>query len=438
MRRLLIALCLVALACEGGPDPLPHPESAVQSFGSGVWSWFGDPRAIRYVGADDRTYIGYLSGSDVVVASYDHKEGSVDSAVVATLHNDDHANPSLRIRPDGRIQVFYSEHNGSSMSSRLSEHPEDVSAWESEQSVAAGSITYPNVVDLSDRVVLHWRSGTGLRGNPAFAESTDDGVTWGSAKTLFDGAGNTPYLKATQHPTNADRIDYVLSHDAPHRSNAKNALYHFYRDGGSYYASDGTLIGDREALPLAPADVTLLWDGPTEEEDAWQWGIAHDSGGHPVIVFAAMSDDRGNLTDNSDHRAMYARWTGAEWSVHEIASMGKTIAPGQGEPAYSAGVTVDPQNVGRVWVAVESGGGTAASLWRYDTTDNGATWSGTEIIPDTSHAHIRPVVPMNRHPELAVLFLRGGYDYWTDYSTSLVGSAAEAAGALTLSHLLED
>lgn len=36
----------------------------------GAWSWFQDPRAVHYVGAHDRTYIGYVtSAGDIDVVS---------------------------------------------------------------------------------------------------------------------------------------------------------------------------------------------------------------------------------------------------------------------------------------------------------------------------------------------------------------------------------
>lgn len=401
------------------------------SFGTGVWSWFQDPRALRYVGTKDQTYVTYVSDTALMVAAYNHGTGELTGSVVkADFQEDDHAVAALRVKSDGRLQVFYSEHNGATMFHRTSTNPEDVSAWDAEQSELFGTsdaFNYPNPIDLSDRVVLHWRRGTGLGGgNPNFAESTDDGDTWGGATELF-ATGNTPYLKCAEHPGATDRIDYVLTNDSPHGSSTKNSLYHFYREDGSYYRSDGTLIGDGTALPLAPADVTTIWDGPTEGEDCWQWGIAHDDAGNPVIVFAKMSDDAGSLTDDSIHTAMYARWNGTSWDVNEIAPMGKTIARGQGEPGYSAGCMVDPEDVSVVWVAVEANAGVEASLHRYTTSDGGTTWTGEQVSPAGTEENVRPLVPINRHSDFDVVYVRGDYDHWTAYQTTLLARSTASA-----------
>jgi hypothetical protein len=104
---------------------------------SGAWCWFGDPRAVYYQGAHRRTYVGWVSGAgDIQVGSYDHDTGQrVVTTVKARFQIDDHANPSLLVRPDGRLMVFWSGHFGSAMYYRRSVNPEDISSWEPERTV---------------------------------------------------------------------------------------------------------------------------------------------------------------------------------------------------------------------------------------------------------------------------------------------------------------
>ncbi|HTE68976.1 MAG TPA: BNR-4 repeat-containing protein, partial [Actinomycetes bacterium] len=102
---------------------------------SGAWSWFGDPRAVYHEGAYRRTYTGWVStDGSVQVASFDHDTGQRAVATLkARLQVDDHNNPSILIRPDGRLLVFWSTHAGSTMWYRRSARPEDITAWEPER-----------------------------------------------------------------------------------------------------------------------------------------------------------------------------------------------------------------------------------------------------------------------------------------------------------------
>ena len=96
--------------------------AAERPIGDGAWSWFGDPRAVTH---DGRTYVGWVDQEgDVKVSSYDHATGERVTAVLqARLNQDDHANPSLQVRPDGRLVVYYSAHVGPAMSYRVSPSP---------------------------------------------------------------------------------------------------------------------------------------------------------------------------------------------------------------------------------------------------------------------------------------------------------------------------
>ena len=167
MRLIAAAAAAVVVLVSAAPAV-----AAERPIGDGAWSWFGDPRAITH---DGRTYVSWVDQEgDVKVSSYDDASGERVTAVLqARLNQDDHANPSLQVRPDGRLVVYYSAHVGPSMSYRVSTQPEDVTAWGAPQTVdqnTPGSFgyTYPNPIRLEseDRTYLFWRGGNY---NPTFS-----------------------------------------------------------------------------------------------------------------------------------------------------------------------------------------------------------------------------------------------------------------------------
>jgi hypothetical protein len=168
-RAVALAATLAALATPAALAAGP------QGFADdGAWSWFADPRAVYHAGAHHRTYFAYVtSAGDVDVASYDHDSGQIAATVLAPAFQvDDHANPALYVRRDGRIVVFWSAHMGAEMYYRVSTAPEDVSAFGDARTLGTNSsgthgYTYPNPVALSGeggRLYLFWRGAdTGRR-----------------------------------------------------------------------------------------------------------------------------------------------------------------------------------------------------------------------------------------------------------------------------------
>src|SRR3954465_2138951 len=143
--------------------------------GSGAWCWFADPRAVT---AGTTTYPGWIDGAGDrraaraaarwIDGAGDVRVARIGDEVVTTsrLHTglgvDDHDNPALLLRADGRLQVFYSGHGGPQMYFRTSA---DGVQWDAERRLStntpgARGYTYPNPVQLGDgRIHLFWRGG---------------------------------------------------------------------------------------------------------------------------------------------------------------------------------------------------------------------------------------------------------------------------------------
>lgn len=376
-----------------------------------AWSFFGQPRAVFY---NNKTYIGFINKVGMVLATeYNHtpRKLSWPHMVKAVLQVDDHAMPQLLVRAsDQKILAFYSAHNGANLYMRPSANAESIKTWglevDLDTQLGGDQYSYPTPVQLldetNDPIYLFFRAfETGTYRSFKFSKSTDGGTTWAAETTLFTVANQRPYFQVFK--TSETRIDFAVTDGHPAEI-ATNSLYHFYYEGGNYYKSDGTLIGDSGALPLGPSDVTKVYDGASVP--CWVWDIAID-GSVPVIVYATFP------TAASDHRYSYARWTGATWEAHEICQAGGPLYAA--ETYYSGGVSFDHTNPDTTYCSRQVSG--QFELFRYVTADNGATWTATQLTSGSSTPNMRPYTPLGS--SMPVLWMRGRYTTFTDYDTAL-------------------
>jgi len=382
--------------------------AAERPIGDGAWSWFGDPRAITH---DGRTYVGWVDQEgDVKVSSYDHGTGDRVTAVLqARLNQDDHANPSLQVRPDGRLVVYYSAHVGPSMSYRVSTEPEDVTAWGAPQTIPTNSpglrgYTYPNPVRLEseDRTYLFWRGGNY---NPTVSTQDDGESAWSPARTLITIGGERPYVKYDSSGGDTIHVAYTDAH--PGEFGDVNIHYARVR-GGLIERSDGTQIGSLDD-PIAPGEGDMVYN---PVEPTWIHDVAADSAGNPVIVFA-------RLFSSTDHRYYYARLEGGVWQVRLITPAGGTFREDGGSPYYSGGLTLDHEDPSRVYLSRQTGAGT----WQVETwitANGGVSWTSQAV--STAGKNVRPVSPRGMpapEGDMSVIWMNGAYPNYEEYDTSI-------------------
>jgi len=382
----------------------------VSNLPNGLWTWFNDPRAVRYVGSSDKTYFGYVNSSgDVIVSSIDNLSGTtVSFTLKAALQVDDHDNPAILIRPDGKIQCFYSRHSAdNNLYYRISTNAEDISAFDAEttgptNTAGANGCSYSNPWYLSSesKYFMFWRGGDW---NPAFSTSTD-GTTWGTSATVITNPGQRPYVKYTSNGTDKIHIAYTDGHP----NETTNSIHHCYYQNGNFYKTDGTLIKAVGSLPLAVSDGTLVYDGTST--NSWIWDIALDSNGYPVIVYATFPS-------TTNHKYRYARWNGSAWIDNAITTAGPTIYGA--EPYYSPGISLDHDDPSIVYLARKIS--PYYQIYKYVTADGGATWRRELLDSSTTNVSLRPVSVLNHGNTMQVLWFTGTYTSYTSYSTTVKG-----------------
>jgi hypothetical protein len=437
VRRLAIRLeqataprIAVVFSAVSEVPPIAKAESGAQArmreiAADGAWCWFGDPRAVYHAGQRKRTYVGWVTrAGDIRIGALDHETGDLESATLhEKLNPDDHANPSLLVRPDGRIMVFYTAHSLADVPMRVvvSERPEDIRAWQAPVEIRAnaagrGVFCYPNPVQLSaesHRLFLFWRGGNS---KPDYATSAD-AENWTAARTFIEGRkedhGNRPYCK---YATNGrDRIDVAFTTGHP-RNEPQNSIYYVsYRDGNLFRA-DGTRIKALEDGPVSYAEADLVYDAHVHGARAWIWDIAIDAVGRPVIVFAACPAE-------PDHRYHYAHWNGQKWVDHEICVAGgwfPQTPDGQRErePHYSGGIVLDHQDPTIAYLSRQRDG--VFEIERWTTKDGGRRWRSAPITHGSSKGNVRPFVARSHPADAPGLFwMHGDYVHYLDFQTSL-------------------
>ena len=360
-----------------------------------------------------------------------------------TLHDslqaDDHDSAALWRRPDGRYLAMYSQHGGDNFSRyRISTNPGDISSWGAEQTInnAAGT-TYSNLLYLSaendGNGVLYDITRTADL-DPHVNISNDQGTTWTAVAgqllnwplptgdPKYTGVdGSRPYLKYTTN--GVDEIHFLTSTDHPRAYD--NSIYHGVIKGGKVYDSFGNVVDNNlfDQVAKKPTDFTTVFNTDTSPLSyAWTTDLQLDPQGRS---YAAMTARNGS--DSTDHRFLYGRFDGTQWSVHEVAKAGGYLYASEND--YTGLMALDPSNANRIFISTPIDPRTQVSMPHYEifqglTSDDGATWAWQPITFNSTEDNIRPIVPKWDANHTALLWMRGTYSSYTHYDLDIVGLTA--------------
>lgn len=409
----MLGLVLVSSvwAHRAGASHKPRHRPRIVIWSHGSWCWFGDPRAVRVVGAHDQVFVGWLGwGGQVTVGAYDASLGVIRSRVIGYLAADDHGSPSIFVEPDKRLTVFWSAHNGSRMYYRSSIHPEDIGAWGPRRTIRSGlpgrdGFTYPNPQLLRaehNRTYLFWR---GADWSADYATRRVGG-RWSRARKLIVEPGQRPYVKVDSD--GKDTIAFAFSNGHP-RERTTSIYYAAYRHGSLWHAS-GRRITSLARAPITPGQADLVYNGNASNTSGWAWDVALDARRRPVITYATFRSTH-------NHAYWYARWDGSRWVSHFLTFAGPSISPGTIEQQYSGGIALEHSDPSVLYLSRKVAG--HFQIERWNTHNGGYSWSRRTIVRDGAD-DLRPVVP--RGPTkggIQLLWLQGYYGSYTRYRTSV-------------------
>lgn len=392
------------------------------------WCWFGDARALYY---NNMIYYGWHdSKGRVWVAQLDPASGTRRRYLVDTYLNasgnpqvDDHGNPSLVIR-GGKLCVFWSYHAGSAMKYRIADAVESVESFGPIITCSAGNsaggngFTYPNPVDFSSggigSMYLFWRGGNF---QPTYSKASSlGGNQWSPAKHLFSAAsGVRPYMKVLGDPVKG-WVHFAMTDGHPRDVSTSIYYARLQVADGTIRRANGGLVGNLSAVdagsPIPVSSLDKVYDGATNPR-GWIWDLQIDATGNPALTFATVPS-------RTAHAYHAARFSGGAWSYAKVCDAGGTIAQDI-EDQYSGGIVLDPTDLNTVVVSRQD----AANWHRIEswaTTDNGATWSRSEVVSDAAEQNVRPFFVRGAPATLEgrLLWLRGSYGTFVDFGTDLV------------------
>lgn len=408
----------------------PHLAAQEQDYdfvvnSDGAWTWFNDERALI---KDGRLYSSYVTSQGYVGLSVHDLESN--KGINSPIHlsswtePDDHNNASLLFREDGKLMAFYAKHHTDKFTNyrvSLVEKPESLTDWGPEIVIQSGTNhTYNNAFQLASMngTIYNFSRTNGY--NPNWKKYSASGKEL-SADTEFIRSGDDktrPYVKYASN--GKDRIDFFFTNGHPRKTD--NNLYHMYFKGGSLYQTDGKLIMSEAELPITVDQVDKFYTFGDKSPTARPWtsSFNYSNEGHPVVTYS-LQEDKSTI----DYYYAYWNDTDQTWEHHYIADAGDALY--DAERDYTGLVALNPHNTNEIFMSsnvnpISNKSTPHYEMYRGLTSDMGETWCWTVMTSDSKADNIRPFVPKGeKNANHVVLWLKGTYNTYTDFSTKVVG-----------------
>jgi len=347
------------------------------------------PRAVRFVGQHDRTYVTFGDPEcHPAIVFYDHraKKWSKPRQVGKTgVVDDSHGLPTLAINHEGYLHVVFGSHGGKQYVTRSSV-PEETDRWDP-TAVVAPNATYSDLYFVGDTFHIFHRGQPGAWG---FRTSDDGGKSWSDFRGVcrdftkpFKGVFYPALSLGTAKPMPRLHM-FWLYYGTPGWKDMYYAVSHDL--GATWQRADNQPIGQH----IEHGQGDPVYKGDTH---GWHQQIVIDPSGRPGLMFGT-----GGPALVDDNRILFAYWTGKEWKVSKICDVASR---------YCAGAVL-VKGADHYRAYLPNGKWNGGEIFEHETTDGGRTWKLTRNITRNSSApNNSPQAVVNASPELQIVWCSG-------------------------------
>ncbi|QDV23567.1 BNR-4 repeat-containing protein [Aureliella helgolandensis] len=411
---------------------------------NGGWTWFTQPVSI-YDPVGRKTLTGWVNQQGARhVSVYDHDTDTQQDILISTtdLEGDDHNNPSICIRSDGRYLVAYCEHNnGNTVKFRVSTNPNDGSEWDAEYSIeptTQGVLSYSQLWRLSgeDKIYLFGRHDGADKWY--YVTSDDDGETWSSQVNFIDHGTFQCYPRfwtngidkfliiCTKKENNVNSFIANDSAGVALDLTGNRPIYALQYTGGAWKQMDGTAL----SLPIVHTHYGASSIIATDEgiDSRWVGDITQDADGvvHALYYVYPGHDERNHDLYHASYDADAGTWS----SVKVMDEGGPIVSYYSPSVSYPGVAVFDPLDASKIAVAREVAGIREIEIWQR----TGASWAKLQEItsgsltnnfrPNFAHGRVAGVAPY--------LFWMGcgRYEGYEDFTLAMLQHPAQPASGL--------
>jgi hypothetical protein len=438
---LCISVVVLCFFSTSYAQAIPKPGEQFAPLGhDAMWTWYGEPKAVYYEGLHKRTYAVWTMRSGTKqIGYYDHdtKDTVILNLPPLPYGGDDHNHPAIIMRPDGRIMIFCTGHDGTEVTEYISKNPEDVTSWDGPYYPGKNSwFCYPNAVFLKNeaangRYYLFFRDSLQ---EPWFTTSDDWGLTWKNPRyhlfhvSTYPASAYKPYVKYASD--NKDEIQMVIERQNREGNSAEKPIYFAKYKKGSFYQDDGRFICTLENLPLLDNVLDTIFYANRFGCSNTCYDVALDANNNAVIVMDMFKGTDVNIY-------WYMRWTGTSWFKRPLINSGAYRGAQSG---FAAGITLDHENPSVLYMCrqlltpaavpfnmmdtsyANYKTNLSAAKWttldavhevdKWTTSDGGATWDSMPITRNSANKNFLPCVPRGHKESMNkvnVIWLNGVY-----------------------------
>jgi hypothetical protein len=214
-------------------------------------------------GSAGKTFVTWAgAGMDVWVRAYDHASSAWEPAIRIrdnsyTFENAYHNYPTLVVGPDGRVHVFFFNHNSAAYQLTAPTAHSLGGSWSFKQILQGDQPGYPTPVVAGGNIYLFFRHTIGdVYRTMKFAKSTDNGASWSATKTIITTGDAQPDNLDTIYPDDVGyepdsgatppriRLTWHLAGGAFNNQKTKNAYLAYLRLSDEQMVSaSGAVLG---------------------------------------------------------------------------------------------------------------------------------------------------------------------------------------------------